>query len=114
MSITLYGIPNCDSVKKAKKWLEKHNITYQFHDFRKGGLTIETVGKWLEFLPAEIIVNKRSTTWKKLSDVDKNRIETDLSHLLIEHPTLIKRPVLTHNMGIELGFNEPAYQQLFN
>ena len=119
--ITLYGISNCDSVKKAKKWLGDNEIVYVFHDFRADGLTTEQIKHWLEQVPREKLLNKRSTTWKQLPDGLKNELTADnaAESLFIdtmrEYPTLIKRPVLAiSNDNIQVGFSAADYQQLID
>lgn len=114
MTSTLFGISNCDSVKKAKKWLDNNGTDYQFHDFRKNGLNETTVAAWLNRVDASVLVNKRSTTWKQLDECNKARADSDTLALLLEHPTLIKRPVLATATQLFVGFNEAGYQQLFN
>ncbi|MDA8962628.1 arsenate reductase [Pseudomonadales bacterium] len=119
--ITLYGISNCDSVKKAKKWLSDNAIVYVFHDFRADGLTTEQIKHWLGQVPREKLLNKRSTTWKQLPDALKkeliadNAAESLFVDTMIEYPTLIKRPVLAiSNDNIQVGFSAIDYQQLLS
>lgn len=109
----LYGIPNCDTVRKARKLLETNQIDYQFHDFKKQGLDIETIQQWLQSQPIEILVNKRSTSWKQLTDAQKESLmdQTNLS-VLTEMPTLIKRPVLQTDSALLVGFKAEEYQAL--
>ena len=111
----LYGISNCDTVKKAKNWLETHNIDYQFHDFRKQGLDANTINQWLQSVSWDKILNKRSTSWRNLDPSIQQAVnETNIVDLLIENPTLIKRPVMDVNDTITLGFNSDTYQGIFN
>lgn len=111
----LYGISNCDTVKKAKNWLETHNIDYQFHDFRKQGLDANTINQWLQSVSWDKILNKRSTSWRNLDpSIQQTVNETNIVDLLIENPTLIKRPVMDVNDTITLGFNSDTYQGIFN
>lgn len=113
-TITLFGISQCDTVKKAKTWLEKQNINYQFHDFRKQGIDETLVKAWLQKVPMEKLVNKRSTTWRQLDDAIKNNLNlTNAAEVLTSHPTLIKRPVLVTKSTIEVGFSNDLYQQVF-
>lgn len=113
MAIVLFGINNCDSVGKARQWLEQHAINYKFHDFRKDGITEIMVNEWLQQQPLEQLINKRSTTWKTLSDTCKNSLDKDnAASLCVKHETLVKRPVLSINGKITLGFNEKTYFQL--
>ncbi len=111
--LTLYGIKNCDTVKKARRWLEDHGVEYQFHDFRQDGLDKKELTGWLEQLGWEAIVNKRSTTWRNLSDKDK-AISTNqqASKILLANPTLIKRPVVQSKNKLFVGYKEDEFKQL--
>lgn len=111
--ITLYGIKNCDTVKKARRWLEDHAVEYQFHDFRQDGLDKTQLKGWVDTLGWEVVVNKRSTTWRKLSDAEKEiSSNAQAVKLLAENPTLIKRPVIEKNKTLIIGFKEAEFQQL--
>ena len=108
---TLYGIKNCDTVKKARKWLESNDVNYQFHDFRVDGLTAEMIEQWFTAVGWEKLLNKRSTTWRQLDDAQKENInEQSAASLLLNNPTLIKRPVLDNEITILVGFSEESYQ----
>lgn len=113
--ITLYGIKNCDTVKKARKWLDTHNIDYQFHDFREDGLTEDAVAAWLEELGWQNLLNRRSTSWKSLDE--QTRLDMDeeaaLKTILL-HPTLIKRPLLDTGQQRYTGFSAASYAKIFN
>jgi arsenate reductase len=113
MSTTLYGISNCDAVKKARNWLDKHGIVYHFHDFRKDGLDITLIKSWLTYVGSDTLINKRGTTFRNLSASNKLRIEKDPHGILQEYPTLIKRPVLNTGKQLFVGFSETQYQSLF-
>jgi arsenate reductase len=111
--IILYGIKNCDSVKKARKWLTENNCEYQFHDFRTDGLTAELVQRFIAQSSGELLLNKRSTSWKQLDAVDKENITEDkVISLFLATPTLIKRPVLATDSHFFIGFNLENYQKL--
>lgn len=111
---TLYGIKNCDSVKKARSWLDKEGIDYRFHDVRIDGLTAEQVAAWLEQLTPEKLVNKRSTTWKQLPEAEKTRVDRgEAIALILQHPTLIKRPLLEYGGKSYTGFTAEQYQNIF-
>lgn len=111
----LYGISNCDTVKKAKNWLEANNLDYRFHDFRKQGLESEIVQDWLNQIPWDKLLNKRSTTWRNLDVKTQQSVNAEnIIQLLVENPTLIKRPVLKVNGIINIGFNADTYQGIFN
>lgn len=110
---TLYGITNCDTVKKARQWLNTHEVAFSFHDFRQQGLNEALLQRWLEQVPAETLINKRSATWKQLSDDDKAKVNAgDLFAIAVAHPTLIKRPVLEHQQTIKVGFKDSEYASL--
>ena len=112
---TLYGIPTCDTVKKARRWLEQAGIDYQFHDFRKNGLERAKLERWVAQRGLTTVLNKRSTSWKQLPETQRSLDTTpELVNLMLEHPTLIKRPVLEHTTGAEIGFNEAKYEKLFS
>ncbi|CAI8170546.1 MAG: Regulatory protein MgsR [Cellvibrionales bacterium UBA7375] len=111
----IYGISNCDTVKKAKNWLDSHNIDYQFHDFRKDGINKDIINVWLNTVAWDKILNKRSTSWRNLDASTQQAINaTNVVDLLIENPTLIKRPVMDVNDIITVGFNSDTYQGIFN
>jgi Spx/MgsR family transcriptional regulator len=111
----LYGISNCDTVKKAKNWLEKKQLNYNFHDFRKQGLEAETIHDWLTQISWDKLLNKRSTTWRNLEpEVQQSVNAENIIELLVKNPTLIKRPVLKVNGIINVGFNTDTYQGIFN
>jgi Spx/MgsR family transcriptional regulator len=109
----LYGISNCDTVRKARKFLEANNIEYTFHDFRKDGLTVETLQHWLETQPIEVLVNKRSTSWKQITVEQQSQLMSgaDLT-VLTERPTLIKRPILETEAQLFVGFKAIEYEIL--
>ena len=110
---TLYGIKNCDTVKKARKWLDGNAIAYQFHDFRSDGLDIELLTRLEAKLGWENMLNRRSTSWRKLDDQQKDDLSLDKAiALMLETPTLIKRPVLDTGEQILIGFNQDDYQKL--
>lgn len=114
---TLYGIKNCDTVKKARRWLDAQNIDYQFHDFRVDGLSETQVQGWIDTIGLNTLVNKRSTTWKTLSNSEKEHITSDYIYaaaILLEHPTLIKRPLLETSNISKVGFSEANYTEIFS
>ncbi|WP_418357003.1 MULTISPECIES: ArsC family reductase [Shewanella] len=112
--MTLYGIKNCDTVRKARKWLEAEKIDYTFHDFREDGLTTDMVNQWVSTVGWEALFNKRSTSFRSLNDADKADITQDKAiALMVEHPTLIKRPVLVKQNNILIGFKAEQYQAWF-
>lgn len=113
--ITLYGIKNCDTVKKARIWLEQHKVNYHFHDFRADGLTPAQVKIWITEIGLETLINKRSTTWKELDEATKNNFnETNAATVISENPTLIKRPLLDTGKQKTVGFKDAEYTKIFN
>ncbi|PCH52019.1 MAG: ArsC family reductase [Cellvibrionales bacterium] len=111
---TLFGIKNCDTVKKARQWLDTHSVAYQFHDVRADGLTENQVKQWLNDVDWQVLVNKRSTTWKQLSETDKENLNEDnVTQVLLDNPTLIKRPVLETKSGTFVGFKAADYETIF-
>ena len=111
--ITLYGIPNCDTVKKARTWLEQAGLSYQFHDFKKAGLDKAAVAVWLKQVPWEILVNKKGTTWRNLPDASKASVidATSATALMLENTSVIKRPVLCTNNQVLVGFDADLYKK---
>ena len=107
MALTVYGIPNCDTVKKARNWLADGGRDFVFHDFRKDGLEEAHITAWLAHVPMEKLLNKRGTSWRALSDADKaNEDEAHLIALMLAHPTLIKRPVMQADGKVTVGFTD--------
>ena len=114
MTTTLYGISNCDTIKKAKKWLETHDIDYQFHDYRKDGINRQWLEQTESILGWETMLNKRGTTYRQLSDEQKQNLDKESAlALLVEQPAMIKRPVLVHNGQYHLGFKAAQYDEIF-
>lgn len=112
--VVLYGIKNCDTVKKARKWLDNCGIDYEFHDFRSDGLSEEKVEQWLEDLGWETLVNKRSTTWKQLDTVSRDTMNRgSAKEAIMAHPTLIKRPLLDTGHSLFTGFSATNYDKIF-
>ncbi len=110
MSVTLYGIPNCDTVKKARKWLEARGTDNAFHDYKKEGVPEDRLREWVAQEGWEVLLNKRGTTFRKLSDADKADIDADKAiALMIEHPSMIKRPVVEHDGGLLVGFDPDTW-----
>ena len=112
----LYGIPNCNTVKKAREWLDQHGVAYEFHDFKKQGLASATVEKWLAQYPWERLVNRAGMTWRNQSDAEKTAVTDNASAtaLMLNKTSVIKRPILEDdNKVLALGFDETIYQQIF-
>jgi arsenate reductase len=110
---TLYGISNCDTIKKARRWLDDHNVDYDFHDYKKAGIDRKTLQAWCKEFGFESLLNKRGTTWRKLDDTLKDNVdEASAIDIMCEHTSVIKRPVLISGSTRILGFDENAYQSL--
>lgn len=115
--VTLYGIKNCDTIKKARRWLEANNIDYRFHDYRVDGLDSELLNGFINELGWEALLNTRGTTPRKLDETTRNKITDAASAatLMTEMPAIIKRPLLcAHGKPMLLGFSESSYQQFFH
>jgi len=109
--IKLYGIANCDTMKKARKWLEKNNLEYQFHDYKKLGVPEKKLKQWVKKAGWEVVLNKRGTTWRKLDDAIKNNIDEASSiKVMLDNPSTIKRPVLENGKTLLIGFKEDEYK----
>ena len=114
MTVKLYGIPNCDTIRKARRWLADHQVEYHFHDFRKDGLPAVRLGTWVKAVGWETLLNRRGTTWRQLSAAQRDSMNAQRAQaLMLEQPALIKRPVLETAQGIEVGFSADRYQTLF-
>jgi arsenate reductase (glutaredoxin) len=110
--IVLYGIENCDQVRKARQWLKAQQIDYRFHDFRKDGLGPELLSNWLSHVPWDALLNRRGMTWRKMSEVERHRIVDQGSavELMIAMPSVIKRPVLQTREHLLVGFSQTVFQ----
>ena len=112
---TLFGIPNCDTVRKARKWLDNQGLTHEFVDLRADTPSAAKINEWLSAVGSERLINRRSTTFKQLSEGDKATLGGgDAVSVLRTQPTLIKRPVLEWNNAVSVGFKAEDYAQLFN
>ena len=113
-AITVYGIPNCDSVKKARVWLTDHGVDYVFHDFKKQGVPPEAVDVWLQHVNWDVLVNRKGTTWRKLdltlqaSVVDKASARA----LMLKHASVVKRPVVVKGQTVIVGVNPEAWESV--
>lgn len=114
MSITLYGIPNCDTVKKARAWLSEHDIDYKFHDYKKSGIDADTLSSWVTEFGWEVVLNKRGRMWRQVPEEIRAKVNTDKAiQLLLETPSMIKRPMLVTGGSRHLGFKPDQYSQIF-
>ena len=111
----LYGISTCDTVKKARAWLSLHGRQVDFHDFKKQGISAVLLTSWLSRVEWEALLNRKGTTWRKLSDATKASINNANAaiQLMLEQPSVIKRPVLEFNNAVYVGFDETVYHSLF-
>ena len=111
--IKIYGIPNCDTMKKAMAWLNKKKITYEFHDYKKWGVPEKELKQWVKIAGWEVVLNKRSTTWKNLDEKLKQSLnEYSAIRIMLENPSSIKRPVLVKDKTLFIGFKEDEYKSL--
>ena len=110
--ITLYGIPNCDTMKKARKWLDEHGIEYHFHNYKKDGVPEKKLRQWVKQLGWETLLNRRGTTWRKLDESVKNSIDKSSAvQIMLDNPSIIKRPVLEKGDTLLVGFKEDEYSE---
>ena len=113
--ITVFGIKNCDTIKKARNWLTDQGIEYQFHDFHANGIDRDKIETWIQQAGWETVLNRRGTTWRKLDAAIQDTVNRDnVAALLAEHPAMIKRPVLDIDGDISIGFKPDLYQSIFN
>lgn len=112
MIITMYGIKNCDTVKKARLWLEGRGLAYGFHDYRVDGLELTMIARWRDALGWEKLLNRSSTTFRDLPEADKAGLDAEKAiALMLAQPTMIKRPVLDVDGCLTVGFKPDAYEQ---
>ena len=108
--MALYGIPNCDGCRRARRWLESQDIPYEDHDLREETPTTQTLGRWLDEA-GPVLINRRSTTWRQMDEQLRDRATNAPVELLREHPTLIKRPVLELSDQLLVGFDEARWAE---
>jgi len=113
--LTIYGIPNCDTCRNARKWLDKTSVPYRFHDLRVDGLDIETLTRWADRTDWQELLNTRSLTWRKVPQTDREGITIGSAiAMMLMQPTLIKRPVLECEEFIAVGFSPEQYEKLIH
>ena len=113
--IVLYGIANCDTIKKAKSWLQARNIEFDFHDYRKQGLEMDLLQGLVNGLGWESMLNRRGTTWRNLPATIRDNIDqASAVDAMSEYPALIKRPILAKNGSLYLGFSTQQYEEIFS
>ena len=115
-TITVYGIPNCDSVKKARVWLADHGVDYVFHDFKKQGVPAEAVDLWLKHVSWDVLVNRKGTTWRKLDAAQQASVVDNASAraVMLENASVIKRPIVVKGQTVIVGVNPEAWTSVTN
>lgn len=114
MALTLYGIPNCDTVKKARRWLDAQGVAHHFHDVRKDGLDAARLQGWIDAVGWEKLLNRAGTTFRKLPDAQKAGLDTaSAKALMLDQPAMIRRPVVEAADGISIGFSADDWQARF-
>ena len=110
--LKVFGIPNCDTIKKTQKWLISKKIKFEFHDYKKQGITKKQLNDWCRAVDWEVLLNKRSRTWKELSENDQSNLtQTKAIDLMQQYPTLIKRPVVQKGKIVQVGFDDKVFAQ---
>jgi arsenate reductase (glutaredoxin) len=113
-SITIYGIKNCDTMKKAFDWLDAHGVAYDFHDYKKLGVDAAELARWSDAAGWEKVLNRAGTTFRKLPEADQRDLTRDKAiALMVANPSMIKRPVLETDGGLLVGFKPEAYAARF-
>jgi len=114
MTLTLYGIPNCDTVKKARRWLDDHGVAYDFHDYRKDGLDAARLQGWIDTLGWEKLLNRSGTTFRKLTEAAKEGLgATSAKALMLDQPAMIRRPLVDADGDLSVGFSADDWQRRF-
>lgn len=112
----LYGIPNCDTTKKAMDWLKKHKISYEFHNYKESGISAKKLKEWCDKAGLEKVLNKRSTTWRELSAAEQESVVDTQSAIEImkENNSIIKRPIIEYKNELLIGYDEKKYAALLH
>lgn len=111
MTVTIYGIVNCDTMKKARAWLAEHHVDYTFHDYKKAGIDRRQLEKWVKKVGWETLLNRAGTTFRKLPDAEKENLdERKAIELMLANPSMIKRPVLENGSDMVVGFKPDIYK----
>jgi len=114
MTVTLYGIPNCDTVKKARTWLEAKGVAYEFHDYKKAGADPSSIAGWIEQAGLDKVLNRAGTTFRKLPESEREGLdEARAAALMVANPSCIKRPIVEHPDGLLVGFKPGEWQAAF-
>lgn len=113
--LTLYGITSCNTCREARKWLDANDISYRFHDLRENGIDIQTLERWADSIDWQKLLNRSSLTWRKLPEVDRNDMSRNKAlAAMIDHPTLVRRPVLERGKLVAVGFSGKQYAELLD
>lgn len=114
MGVTIYGIKNCDTMKKARDWLESHGVDYTFHDYKKEGLSAETLDRFLKDIAWDKLLNRAGTTFRKLPEEERQNVDAAKAReLMLAQPSMVKRPVLDRDGRLEVGFKPEQYESFF-
>ncbi len=114
MTTTVYGIANCDTIKKARTWLEGAGVAFAFHDYKKAGVDATMLEAWINAVGWEVLLNRAGTTFRKLPEAERQGVDRErAATLMLAQPSIIKRPVLVHDGGVEVGFKPERYAALF-
>jgi Spx/MgsR family transcriptional regulator len=114
MTVVIHGIKNCDTMKKAFAWLDDRGVAYAFHDYKKAGVTAETLARWCDALGWEAVLNRAGTTFRKLPEEKKANLDREAAiALMVAQPSMIKRPVLDRDGALLLGFKPDLYATFF-
>ena len=112
--VTVYGIPNCDTMEKARRWLDDHGIEYAFHDYKKRGIGEKTLRAWVKHAGWEALLNRRGMMWRKVPEETRQDIDEEGAiRLMLNTPSIIKRPVLVKGRQLHVGFSDEEYGRLF-
>jgi arsenate reductase len=112
---TLYGIKNCDTIRKARRWLQENGIDYRFHDVREDGINKAMLSAWMKQLDWELLLNRRASTWRQLPAPAREHIDREAAlGIMLQQPTIIKRPLLEHHRQLHLGFSAGQYAAIFH
>jgi len=113
--LTVFGIKSCDTCRKARKYLAENDIEFRFHDVRDDGLDIQMLERWAARIGWEKLINRKSLTWRKIPEVDREDITRERAFvLMLDHPTLLKRPVLESKRFIAIGFSEKRFSEFLH
>lgn len=113
--ITVYGINNCDTIKKTLTWLKEKQLNFEFHDYRKHGISTTLINELLDQFDLMTLINRRGSTWRKLPDSTKDNLDRELAiRLMSSQPAIIKRPIICHNGNWSIGFSESTLESLLS